>query len=175
MKHDARREGGLIPLMRFLRKAGLKGLWTGRLRAITHGVEVPPWRVLEQIGAACEVPDLSQAHLDWAERYRTALQKECNSPLGVELRLLIAEVASTLRAFSPRLGFNYSVLVRDLQRIDRDQPVKWFHVERILRAVGLPEDDDRWREVHSLWYTAADRNRKPTPWAARRPAAAAGG
>jgi transcriptional regulator with XRE-family HTH domain len=161
----ARREGGLIPLMRFLRKAGLKGLWTGRLRAIAQGGEVPPWRVLEQIGQACEVPDLSQARLDWEERYRAVTQKECNSPLGVELRLLIAEVATTLRAFSPRLGFNYSVLVRDLQRIDRDQPVRWFHVERILRAAGVRDDDTRWRELHALWYTAADRNRKPTPWA----------
>jgi transcriptional regulator with XRE-family HTH domain len=161
----ARREGGLIPLMRFLRRAGLKGLWTGRLRAIAHGAEIPPWRVLEQIGQACDVPDLSQARLDWVERYRTMMGKECSSPLGVELRLLIAEVATTLRAFSPRLGFNYSVLVRDLQRIDRDQPVRWFHVERILKAAGLRGDEDRWREIHALWYTAVDRNRKPTPWA----------
>lgn len=166
----ARREGGLIPLMRFLRRAGLKGLWTGRLRAIAHGTEVPPWRVLQQIGEACEVPDLSQAQLDWSERFRAALQRECPSPLGVELRLLISEVATTLRGFSPRLGFNYSVLVRDLQRIDRDEPVRWFHVERILRAAGVPEDDHRWREVHSLWYTAADRNRKPTPWSQKRAA-----
>ncbi|OAI41668.1 hypothetical protein AYO40_02730 [Planctomycetaceae bacterium SCGC AG-212-D15] len=170
----ARREGGLIPLMRFLRRAGLKGLWTGRLRAIAQGVEIPPWRVLEQIGAACEVPDLSQAHLDWSERFRAVLQKECESPLGVELRLLIGEVATTLRAFSPRLGFNYSVLVRDLQRIDRDSPVRWFHVERILKAAGIPAEDARWREVHALWYTAADRNRKPTPWAQKRAAAVGG-
>jgi transcriptional regulator with XRE-family HTH domain len=166
----ARREGGLIPLMRFLRRAGLKGLWTGRLRAIAQGSEVPPWRVLQQIGEACEVPDLTQAHLDWSERYRDALQRECDSPLGVELRLIIAEVATTLRGFSPRLGFNYSVLVRDLQRIDRDIPVRWFHVERILKAARIGEDDGRWREIHALWYTTSDRNRKPTPWSQRRAA-----
>jgi transcriptional regulator with XRE-family HTH domain len=164
----AQREGGLIPLMRSLRCAGLKGLWAGRLRAIAQGTEVPPWHILEQIGAACEVPDLSQAQLDWEGRYRAALQRECASPLGVELRLIIAEVATTLRGFSPRLGFNYSVLVRDLQRIDRDLPVRWFHVERILKAAGVREDEHRWREVHSLWYTAADRTHKPTPWAQRR-------
>ncbi len=58
------------------------------------------------------------------------------------MRLLIGEVAESLRDFSPRLGFNYSVLVRDLQKIDRDDFVKWFHVERIARAAGLPPDDD---------------------------------
>ena len=87
------------------------------------------------------------------------------------MRLLIAEVAPTLRAFSPRLGFNYSVLVRDLQRIDRDEPVRWFHVERILRALPVPPDDDRWREVHALWYTAAERSKKSAAFARRPPAA----
>lgn len=155
----ARREGGLIPLMRHLKKLGLKGLWTGRLRAISQATEVPPWHVLEQIGKVCEVPDLSQAHLDWAERFRVQLKPYCASPLGIELRLLIAEVAPTLRAFSPRLGFNYSVLVRDLQRIDNDRPVRWFHIERILKAIGIPPEDERWREIHALWYTAAERNK----------------
>ena len=68
--------------------------------------------------------------------------------------------AESLRDFSPRLGFNYSVLVRDMQKIDRDEPVKWFHVERILRAAGLPQEDERWREMHALWSTASDRRKK---------------
>jgi transcriptional regulator with XRE-family HTH domain len=156
----AQREGGLIPLTRALRQAGLKGLWTGRLRAISQGRDVPAWHQLNQIGSACDVTDMSQVRLDWMDRYRVLLRRQCASPLGIELRLLIAEVAVTLRDFSPRLGFNYSVLVRDLQRIDRDAPIKWYHVERILRAAGLAADDDRWRECHALWYTAAERRKK---------------
>ena len=136
----ARREGGLIPLMRFLRRAGLKGLWTGRLRA-SQGTEVPPG-ILEQIGETAGARSIRP--ISTGRRAPRALAgRACESPLGVELRLLIAEVATTLRGFSPRLGFNYSVLVRDLQRIDRDIPVRWFHVERILKAVGIPEDDGR--------------------------------
>jgi hypothetical protein len=158
----ARREGGLIPLMRFLKRAGLKGLWAGRLRAIGQGTEVPPWRLLEQIGLACAVPDLTQARHDWFDRYRAQLQARRLSPVGVEVRLLIAETAVTLRELGPKLGFNYSVLVRDLQRLDRDEPIKWFHIERILRAVDLAADDLRWREIHALWYTAEER-RKNSP------------
>jgi transcriptional regulator with XRE-family HTH domain len=158
----ARREGGVLPLMRLLKQAGLKGLWAGRLRAIVHGREIPPWRLLEQIGLACGVPDLTQARLDWQDRYRAQLAARGLSPLGVELRLLIAESASTLRELSPKLGFNYSVLIRDLQRLDRDDRVKWFHVERILTAVDLPRDDYRWREFHALWYTASERRPKAT-------------
>ena len=107
-------------------------------------------------------------HDDWRQRYRGQLRRNCPSPLGVELRLLIGEVAESLRDFSPRLGFNYSVLVRDLQKIDRDDAVKWFHVERIVRAAGLPADDERWREIHALWSTASDRKKIPSPrrWAA---------
>jgi transcriptional regulator with XRE-family HTH domain len=160
----AQREGGLIPLMRFLKQAGLKGLWTGRLRAITQGQEVPAWPVVEGIGKACGLGDMTEIRRDWTGRYRERLRQRCASPLGVELRLLMAETASTPRAFSPRLGFNYSVLIRDLQRIDRDEPVKWFHVERILRAAGLRPEEDRWRELHALWYTAAERKkRNPGP------------
>jgi transcriptional regulator with XRE-family HTH domain len=154
----ARREGGLIPLTRHLKAAGLKGLWTGRLRGIVRGLEIPAWKVLEQIGRACNVVDLTEVRRDWTSRYRAQLQRTFASPLGVEVRLLIAEKAATLRAFSPRLGFNASVLVRDLQRIDVDQPVKWFHIERILRAAGLREEDERWKEIHALWYTTAERN-----------------
>jgi transcriptional regulator with XRE-family HTH domain len=158
----ARREGGLIPLARFLRGAGVKGFWTGRLRALTQGKDVPPWPVLEALARACGVEELGEARREWAELYRAQLQARRLSPLGVELRLLIAEVAPTLRAFSERLGFNCSVLIRDLQRIDRDELVRWFHVERILRAVGVPHDDEEWREVHALWYTTCDRKR-PAP------------
>jgi transcriptional regulator with XRE-family HTH domain len=156
----AQREGGLIPLTRLLRRAGLKGLWTARLRALARGADVPPWTVLEGIARAGGVSDVLEVRRDWYRRYRDWLRSWCASPLGVELRLLIAETAPTLRAFSPRLGFNYSVLVRDMQRIDRDEHVKWFHVERILRAAGLPPEDDRWREIHALWYTAGDRKKR---------------
>jgi transcriptional regulator with XRE-family HTH domain len=163
----ARREGGLIPLTRLLRRAGVRGLWAGRLRELGQGQDIPAWPLLEHIGRACRVPDLSEVRRDWVERFRAQLAKVCPSPLGVELRVLIAEVAPTLRAFSPRLGFNYSVLVRDLQRIDRDVPVRWFHVERILKARGIPPDDERWREIHALWYTAAERSKKSAQLARR--------
>jgi hypothetical protein len=154
----ARREGGVIPLTRHLKKAGLKGLWARRLRAIARGQEVPAWKLLEQIGRTCEVKDMTEAARDWSKRYRTQLQAQLRSPLAVELRLLIAEVAANLRTFSSKLEFNYSVLIRDLQRIDIDGPVKWFHIERILRAAGLAAADERWREIHALWYTAEERN-----------------
>jgi len=68
-------------------------------------------------------------------------------------------VAASLRDFSPRLGFNYSVLIREFQRIDRDEPIKWFHVERILRAVGVPVDGGQWREIRVLWSTAGERKK----------------
>ncbi len=165
----ARREGGLIPLSRYLKRANLKGLWTARLRAIARGDEVPPWCVLEQIARAGDVAEWDDLREDWRKRYRRHLEARYASPLAVELRLLIGETAESLRDFSPRLGFNYSVLVRDLQRIDRDDFVKWFHVERIARAAGLPAEDERWREIHALWRTASDR-KKPSPpshrWAA---------
>jgi hypothetical protein len=158
-----RREGGVIPLARRLRQAGLKGLWPGRLRTIADGTDLPAWPVLERIGRACGVTDYYEAQRDWAERYRAQLQTGCRSPLAVELRLLIAEVATNLRDFSPRLGFNYSVLVREFQRIDRDEPLRWFHVERILRAVGLKQEGERWREIRALWATAASRRKAPLP------------
>lgn len=154
----ARREGGLAPLVRLLRQTpGLEGASTVRLRAILRGDETPAWCLLAQIGRAAGVEDLTIAHHDWADRYRAHLAERCASPLGIELRLLIAEVAPSLRAFSPRLGFNYSVLTREFQRIDRDEPIRWFHVERILRAAGLPPDSDRWRELRALWSTAGAR------------------
>jgi len=155
----ARREGGLVPLSRHLKRAGLKGLWTARLRAIGRGEEVPPWCVLERIARACAVSELDDLHDDWRQRYRAALRRSCPSPLGIELRLLIGEVAESLREFSPRLHFNYSVLVRDLQKIDRDDCIRWFHVERIVKAAGVLPSDERWREIHVLWSTASDRKK----------------
>lgn len=168
----AAREGGLIPLTRVLRQAGLKGLWAGRLRAIAQGCDVPAWPLIEQIARACGVSDVAEVRRDWESRYRARLESACPSPLGVELRLLIAARSPTLRAFSPRLGFNYSVLVRDLQRIDRDEPVRWFHVERILRALPISPDDENWREIHALWYTTAERSKRSAALA-RRPSSAA--
>jgi transcriptional regulator with XRE-family HTH domain len=164
----ARREGGLIPLARHLRQAGVSGFWAGRLRALAQGKEVPAWAVLERMARACGVLDLSEARREWADLYRARLQKGRRSPLGVELRLLIAGVAPTLRAFSARLGFNCSVLIRDLQRIDRDEPVRWFHVERLLHAVGIAPESERWRDIHALWYTAGDRRPKCHPPAGAR-------
>jgi transcriptional regulator with XRE-family HTH domain len=168
----ARKEGGLIPLTRRLSLAGLRGLWAGRLRAIARGEEIPAWQVLEQVARACGVLDWTEVCRDWTRRYRAQLQARFRSPLAVELRLLIAEVAPTLRTFSRRLAFNYSVLIRDLQRIDADQPVKWFHVERILRAAGLAPDHERCKEMRALWYTAAERNGRGHRSARPRPALA---
>jgi transcriptional regulator with XRE-family HTH domain len=156
----AQREGGLIPLSRYLKRQGLNGLWTARLRAIVRGEEVPSWCVLERIARVCGVVECEEVHEDWRQRYREHLAKICPSPLGVELRLLIGEFAESLRDFSPRLGFNYSVLVRDLQKIDRDESIKWFHVERIARAAGVTTSDERWRELHALWATASYRRRQ---------------
>src|SRR6185436_16595069 len=96
-----------------------------------------------------KVTDLAELRHDWARRYREQLQRRCRSPLGVELRVLIGEKAATLRDLSPRLGFNYSVLIREFQRLDRDEPLRWFHVERILRILGVPEHGERWVEVRA--------------------------
>jgi transcriptional regulator with XRE-family HTH domain len=154
------REGGLIPLTRRLRNDALAGLWPGRLRAIADGSHVPPWPVLERIGLACGVTDFDAAHRDWRQRYREQLMARHTSPLAVELRLLIAEVATNLRDFSPRLGVNYSVLVREFQHFDRDELLRWFHIERILLALGLPPECEQWREIRALWATTPSR-RKP--------------
>ena len=155
----ARREGGLIPLARRLRKAGLKRLWPGRLRAIRQGAEVPPWPVLQHLAQACGVVELAEVQRDWAQRYRARLEEHCPSPLGVELRLLIGQEVTTLRELSPRLGFNYSVLIREFQRIDRDEPLRWFHVERLLGILGVAPFSERWREIRALWSTAGQRNK----------------
>ena len=154
-----RREGGLIPLARRLRQAGMRGLWPGRLRDLAQGANLPAWPILERIGLACGVSDVTAARSDWEERYRVQLTTRCQSPLAVELRLLIAGVATNLRDFSPRLGVNYSVLIREFQRIDRDELLRWFHIERILRALDLPPECERWREIRALWATTTSRRR----------------
>jgi transcriptional regulator with XRE-family HTH domain len=155
----ARREGGLIPLAKRLRAAGLTRLWPGRLRAIRRGDEVPPWPVLKQLAQVAGVVDLAEVQRDWTERYRARLEEHCPSPLGVELRLLIGEEAVTLRELSPRLGFNYSVLIREFQRIDRDEPLRWFHVERLLGVLGVAPLSERWRQFRALWSTAGQRHK----------------
>ena len=105
-----------------------------------------------KIGLVCGVPDLSTVLDDWREQYRRRLQVAGCSPPWPEVRLLIAEVATTARAFSRRLGLNPSVLVRDLQRLDKGKGVKWFHVERILTAAGVAPHERRWEQIHAWWY-----------------------
>jgi hypothetical protein len=131
----------------------VKGFWAARLRAITRGEEVPPWPLLARIGTACGVHDLSAAYRDWQEQYRSLLHAGGGEPLGVEVRLLIAEEDTTVRAFSRRLAVNPSVLTRDLQRMDRGRPVRWPAVERILKAAGLKAGDPRWEQIHAWWYS----------------------
>ena len=82
---------------------------------------MPPWPLLERIGTACGVPDLGARTATGQDQSRARLQAAGGSPLGVEVRLLIAEMATTVRAFSRRLAVNPSVLTRDLQRMDRRQ------------------------------------------------------
>jgi transcriptional regulator with XRE-family HTH domain len=156
----SRREGGLAPLARSLKEAGVKAISSPRLRALQAGRDIPPWGTIERIAVACGVSELTEVRRDWEIRFRAQLQARCRSPLGVELRFLIGEIAPSLRAFSPRLGLNYSVLVREFQRIDRDEPVKWFHIERIIRAVGLSPESDRWKEIRGLWSTVEVRRKK---------------
>ncbi len=150
----ADREGGIVPLRRCLRQAGVRASWAGRLRSIARGEEVPPWPLVERIGLACGVPDLSAVRCDWREQYRARLEAGGGFPLGVELRLLIAEVSPTVRAFSARLGVNPSGVTRDLQRMDRGRPVSWSLVERILVTAGLTADDARWKQIQAWWYAA---------------------
>jgi transcriptional regulator with XRE-family HTH domain len=157
----ADRAGGLLPLRRCLRRAGVTGFGIPWLRAVARGEEVPAWPVLERIASSCGVIDLSAARRDWREQYRTRLNPAVCAPLGVEVRLLIAECAATVREFSKRLKVNSSVLIRTLQRMDRGQAMAWFHVERILRAAELTPNDRRWDQIHAWWYTARDNGRGP--------------
>jgi hypothetical protein len=56
---------------------------------------------VERIGLACGVPEFSAVRGDWWEQYRAGLEAGGGFPLGVELRLLIAEVAPTVRRSAP--------------------------------------------------------------------------
>ena len=147
----AQREGGVLPLARRLRLAGLDKTWTRRLHAIAQGREVPTWPELKQIARVGEVSELSQTKRDWTNRYRAWLVSKGHPPLATELRLLIAEVTPTLREFCSRMPFGYAVMIRDLNRIEQQQPLRWFHVERILKAAGLPPASDRWQKIETLW------------------------
>jgi hypothetical protein len=164
----ASREGGILPLMRHLRQAGVNGLWAERLRSIERGDEVPVWPVLEQIGVACGVPDLAAVLNDWRDLYRNRLQQSGCSPLGTEVRLLIAEVALTVRAFSARVRVHPSGLTRDLQRLDRGRLVKWLQVERILVAAGLTPGERRWEQIHAWWYATRIESEAPLNGTRRR-------
>ncbi len=55
----AEREGGLVPLARLLKRAGLRGLWIGRLRTLLHGGDLPAWPVVEQLALAGGVEELA--------------------------------------------------------------------------------------------------------------------
>ena len=145
------REGGLVPLSRKLRDAKLSGISPPRLRSYLQEEETPSWSLLHEIAESCGVKNLGDVHINWIHRYREQLNQKSDSSLAVELRLLIAEVAPTLRAFAKRLPFNYSVLLRDLYRVEGHEPIKWPHIERLLRAAGLPSSSERWRVLVRLW------------------------
>lgn len=145
------REGGLVPLSRKLRDAKLSGISPPRLRSYLQEEETPSWSLLHGIAESCGVKNLGEVHINWIHRYREQLNQKSDSLLAVELRLLIAEVAPTLRAFAKRLPFNYSVLLRDLYRVEGHEPIKWPHIERLLRAAGLPSSSERWRVIVRLW------------------------
>jgi len=145
------REGGLVPLSRKLRDAKLSGISPPRLRSYLQEEETPSWSLLHGIAESCSVKHLGEVHINWIHRYREQLSQKSDSLLAVELRLLIAEVAPTLRAFAKRLPFNYSVLLRDLYRVEGHEPIKWPHIERLLRAAGLPSSSERWRVIVRLW------------------------
>ena len=145
------REGGLVPLSRKLRDAKLAGISPPRLRSYLQKEETPSWSLMHGVAESCGVRNLGDVHINWIHRYREQLKQKSDSRLAVELRLLIAEVAPTLRAFAKRLPFNYSVLLRDLYRVEAKQPIKWPHIERLLRAAGLPSSSERWRVIVRLW------------------------
>lgn len=145
------REGGLVPLSRKLRSAELAGISPPRLRSYLQEEETPSWSLLHGIADSCGVKRLGEVHINWIHRYREQLRQKSESQLAVELRLLIAEVVPTLRAFAKRLPFNYSVLLRDLYRVEGREAIKWPHIERLLRAAGLPPSSERWRVIQRLW------------------------
>lgn len=153
----AQREGGILPLRRHLRQNGAAGFGAPWLRAVARGEEVPSWPLLQRIAAACGVTELDAARRDWRDQYRARLQRRGAAALGVEVRLIIAEVSATARSFSKRLGINSSVLIRALGRMDRGKPIDWRHIERILRAAQIAPADRRWSQIHAWWYTTNDR------------------
>lgn len=157
----ALREGGLAPLARLLQKAGCRGVSVPRLRAVARSVDLPSWFWIQEVARITKVTDLAQMRDDWHARSRRRLEATGISPLAVELRLLVAETASSVREFSHRLPFNYSVLVRDLGRMDGGRSIGWFHVERLLAAAGLATHHDRWQEIRVLWCTVENRLKRP--------------
>ena len=157
----ARREGGLAPLSRKLKQSGCRGVSVPRLRSVARGSDLPAWSWLREVAKAAKVSDLEKLREDWQARERQRLGRTGLAPLAVELRMIIAETANSVREFSRRLPFNYSVLVRDLARIDRGRSIGWFHVERLLDAAGLGTQHDRWQEVRILWCTAENQLKRP--------------
>ncbi|HVX12505.1 MAG TPA: helix-turn-helix domain-containing protein [Pirellulales bacterium] len=153
----AQRESGLAPLARQLKRAGCRGVSVPRLRAVARGEDLPAWCWLKEVARLMKVGDLGPLREDWQERYRQGLQGAKLPPLAVEVRMLLAEAANSVREFSQRLPFNYSVLVRDLGRIDRGQSIAWFHIERLLAAAGMATHHDRWQEIRILWCTAENQ------------------
>jgi transcriptional regulator with XRE-family HTH domain len=151
------REGGLVPLARSLKRAGVHGIWPGRIKAIAAGSEVPPWPVLGQIARGCGVVDVTVVHRDWQARYRGMLEREGLSPLGVEVRLVIGETVASARALSPRMRISYPVLIRDLQRMDCGKAVRWDAIERILTAAHADPDGPAWARVEAWWLSTARR------------------
>jgi transcriptional regulator with XRE-family HTH domain len=163
----ARREGGLAPLARQLKRAGCRGVSVPRLRAVARGVDLPAWCWLQEVARLMKVGNVSQMREDWQARYRQRLQALKLSPLAIELRMLLAEAANSVREFSRRLPFNYSVLVRDLGRIDQGRTIAWFHIERLLAAAGMATHHDRWQEIRILWCTSENQlQRRPIDRAA---------
>ncbi|MSR53250.1 MAG: XRE family transcriptional regulator [Gemmataceae bacterium] len=151
------REGGLVPFTRYLKKVGVNGIWPGRVKAIVAGTDIPPWPIVERIGKACGVKDFTAVRADWQGRYRNRLEELGLAPLGVEVRLLIAEVATSARAISPKLGVSYPVLTRDLKRIDAGKPVRWRAVERILKATGVDPAGPSWERIEAWWHGSSRR------------------
>lgn len=147
----AEREGGVVPLARMLTKAGYYGVSTPQLRSYVSGQVTPTWYLLQQIADHCGVEKLQHVHIDWIKRYRAQLMKKSKRKLTAELKLLMVEVAPNVRRFGDRLPFNYSLVLRDLYRLEDNLPVKWERIERLMRAAGLPPATERWQVIHRLW------------------------
>lgn len=147
----AKREGGVVTLARMLKSMDLYGISTPQLRGYILGTVTPSWSLLQQIADKCGIEKLQPVHIDWIKRYRTQLKKKCKKMLCVEIKLLVAELAPTMRAFAKRCHCSPSLLLRDLYRIEDGEPVKWKHIERFLLGAGLPDTCERWQVIHGLW------------------------